>query len=96
MTDTKVEEKTAVMIDGQYGVYIPQMFASSYLEDQRWIGASLDDVNNLVSGPDHPEYWEAWEHVLDKAHYMDKDGRDWKLWQEGDLFAYTGDGEQWT
>lgn len=95
MTETKVEEKTAVIIDSQYGVYIPQMFAKSYLEDQRWIGMEEGDIKVLLIGPDHPEYFDAWERVLVEAHYVDKDGRDWKLWQDGDLFAYTGDGDQW-
>ena len=90
-----VEEKTVVLIDGQYGVYIPQMFAKSYIEDKRWIGMEEGDIKVLLIGPDGPEYWDAWDQVMDKAHYVDKDGRDWKLWQDGDLFAYTGDGDQW-
>ena len=92
----KVEEKTVVLIESQYRVYIPQMFAKSYNEDERWIGADASDIKTLMVGPDHPEYFDAWERVLGQAHYIDKDGRDWKLWQDGDLFCYTGDGEQWT
>ena len=92
---SNTEEKTTVMINSQFGIYIPQMFAKSYLEDQRWIEADPDEIEILGDGPDHPQYWEAWEHVLDQAKYMDKDGVEWKLWLEGDLFCYTGDGSQW-
>ena len=92
----QLEENTVVLIYEQYGVCIPQMFSKIYLEDKRWVGAEDTDIATLGMGPDHPEYWEAWESVLDQVKYVDKDGREWRLWQEGDLFVYTGDGEQWT
>jgi len=65
-----LEEKTAVLIDSQFGIYIPQMFAKSYLEDARWVGAEDTDITTLQTGPDHPHYWEAWESVLDQAKYI--------------------------
>lgn len=91
----ELEEKTVLLIGGQYGIYIPQMFSKTYLEDKRWVGAEDTDIVTLGAGPDHPEYWEVWEKVMDAAKYVDKDGREWTLWQEGDLFVYTGDGSQW-
>lgn len=93
---SKIKEESIVLIDSAIGIYIPQNFAKMYDEDRRWVGADDAELTILTKGPDHPLYWEAWEYVLDRARYYDKDGREWKLWQEGDLFAYTGEGEQWT
>lgn len=93
---TELENKTVKLIDESQGRYIPQLFAKMYTSDKRWIDADADDIEVLQLGPDTGEYWEAWEQVVYKARYMDKDGRQWSLWQEGDLFVYTGNGEQWT
>ena len=87
---------TVLMIDESQGIYIPQQFANKYEEDPRWVGADQDDIAELLKGPEADGYWEAWEMVLNDARYLDKDGRKWQLWQDGDLFAYYDDGEQFT
>jgi hypothetical protein len=92
----QLENNTVVLIDGSQGIYIPQQFANKYEEDPRWLGADQDDIDILHKGPEADGYWEAWEMVLNDTRYMDKDGREWSLWQDGDLFAYYGDGEQFT
>jgi len=90
------EDKTEVLLDGAHGRYIPMKFAHEfYMVDPRWIGVDPDDLDVVANGPDTEGYEEAWESILNHARYMDKDGREWKLWLDGDLFAYTGDGEQW-
>lgn len=85
-------EATKVMVDGMFGIYAPAKFASDYpywpmSEEQRAI---------LRQGPEHSHYDETWEEVLLHSTYTDEKGEVWKLWQDGDIFAYTGDGEQWT
>lgn len=85
-----------VLIDAQYGVYIPQMFSKIYLEDARWVGADETEINILLVGPNHPLYWDAWSQVNDSARYYDKDGCEWQLWLDGDLVCYTGNGEMFT
>ena len=51
--------KMEFILDGHHGVYIPQVFTESFPE---W----MDDEEREISlaGPDHPEYWEAWDSVL--------------------------------
>ena len=93
---TELENNTVLLIDGSQGIYIPQQFANKYIEDPRWIEANEEDIAELLKGPDAPEYWDAWENVVSQAKYLDKDGREWGLFQEGDLFAFFGDGEQFT
>jgi hypothetical protein len=89
--------ETVLLVDGLHGVYVPQQFARKHAaESPRWVGFEEEDLQILLNGPDTEGYWEAWEMVEANARYVDKDGRIWRLWQESDLFAYTGDGEQFT
>jgi len=97
MVEAELENKTVLLIDDSQGIYIPQQFAVKYYnEDKRWLGADQDDIDILVNGPENLDYWDAWDNVLSSARYMDKDGREWQLFQEGDLFVFFGDGEQFT
>lgn len=48
-------------------------------------------VNTCQDPGDDPDYWEAWEEILDKASYTDNDGHEWRLWQDGDLWAVCYD-----
>lgn len=74
-----------VLIDGFHGVCVPQAFAEAYnLHD--W-GISTEDINVLLAGPEHPDYWDVWDLVLYNASFTDEDGTVWTLYQDGDLFA---------
>lgn len=93
---SNVEEKTVLLVTKECGPYLPYMFSKTYLEDKRWVGAKALDIEILAFGPIHPFYHDAWERVSDAAKRVDEDGAEWRVWEEGDLFIYTGDGEQWT
>lgn len=95
MSETE-EGQVEVLIDSQYGIYIPQMFAKRYVEDARWVGCEDAEIEILLKGPDHPLYWDSWSQVNDCAKYHDKDGREWQLWLDGDLVGYTGNGDMFT
>jgi hypothetical protein len=45
----------------------------------------------LREGPESPFYWEVWQETLDKAVYVDHEGVEWTLYQDGDLFAVAVD-----
>ena len=79
-------EPKAIMclLDGARGIYIPQAFVTCY-DPIAW-HVSADDVAILEAGPDHEDYWEAWDDVLREAYYDDERGH-WTLEQDGDLFA---------
>lgn len=85
-------EQTHTLIDGSNGIYVPYKFAWDMAET--WEGIDPEDLAILKSGPNNPQYDEAWESVLFSARFVDSEENVWHLWQEGDLFAYTGDGEQ--
>lgn len=47
------------VVDGSSGQYVPQVFAERFPE---WMDDEEREI--LLAGPDHPEYWEAWDSVL--------------------------------
>ena len=73
-----------LLISDAHGIYIPQRFAM-YHEDMDNVTA--EDMEILKTGPDHEHYWEAWEAVLLDAKSV-IDGKTWRLYQDGDLWAY--------
>jgi hypothetical protein len=77
--------ETLCLIDGLWGIYVPQRFADDYTPAE-W-NYSADDAAILLAGPDHESYWEAWDDVTRDAYHLDKKGRRWTLSQDGDLFA---------
>lgn len=66
------------------GIYIPRDFAM-YFEDMD--NVSAEDMDILKAGPDHEHYWDAWNDVLSSAK-RDINGKTWRLYQDGDLWAY--------
>ena len=96
--------ETVFLINGAYGIYVPQKFAESAAsgfvlgnEVCRMEGVSEENLAVLREGPDNACYEETWSQVIDNAKFIGlHSGTVWQLWQEDDLFAYTGDGEQWT
>jgi hypothetical protein len=73
------------IIDGHWGVYVPQEFASRGMAEA-W-GVKPEDIAILLAGPDHEFYWEAWDDVTREATFKDANGKVWSLEQDGDLFA---------
>jgi hypothetical protein len=72
------------LLDGSRGIYLPKDFATSYSMVD-W-GVSEYDEQVLLSGPEHPEYWDTWDTVLNDA-FLIKNNEEWRLAQDGDLFA---------
>jgi hypothetical protein len=75
-----------LLLDDHRGIYIPQNFADEF-KLELFGGINADDIETLKAGPDHEWYWEAWQSVLDNATFQE-DGHEWRLLQDGALFAY--------
>jgi hypothetical protein len=74
-----------ILANDSRGVYIPQHFAE--VCGEIWnIDENAQEV--LMEGPDHEFYWDVWSEVLNNAEYTDEQGNTWRLFQNGDLFAY--------
>ena len=79
------ENKQFVLIDGNRGIYIPRVFAQRY--GQYCVkGLNEDDLKILLAGPDHMEYFEAWDNVVYQIQFL-FDGQLCELSEDGDLFA---------
>lgn len=73
------------------GVYIPRDFANGFTDRDEIAakhvsGVSDEDWSILEAGPDHEQYWETWEGVLDGAKVTDENGVVFTLHQDGDLW----------
>lgn len=73
-----------LMISDNYGVYIPQNFVND-VDLNAW-HVKPEDAEILAQGPDHENYWDAWDSVLNDAYFMDGDAK-YTLHQDGDLWA---------
>jgi hypothetical protein len=77
---------TEIYADSARGIYIPQFFAETF-DREAWKHIDPDDIDILRQGPDHSEYWGAWESVLDNAETVGGA----ILYQDGDLFVVNLD-----
>lgn len=88
----QTEDTIACILDGCRGIYLPQAFAECF-DCDAW-GVSAENQEILLEGPDHDEYWDAWDEVIQTARYTDDAGYGWYLYQDGDLFACRDDYEE--
>ena len=75
----------ALLYSDNRGIYIPQDFAVTC---ENWSGISTEDREILLAGPEHEDYWYVWEAVERDSYYRDGLGNIWRLYQDGDLWAY--------
>jgi hypothetical protein len=75
----------SILASDSHGIFIPQ-YAASFLCN--WDGVTQEDIEILNAGPDHEHYWYAWEAIERDASYTDEKGNVWRLYQDGDLWAY--------
>lgn len=74
-----------IISDSACGVFIPQHAAESLVTG--WV-ISDTDRKTLAAGPDSEDYWDTWNTVEQTAEYTDTAGNVWRLYHDGDLFAY--------
>lgn len=85
------QTEPTLIIDGHFGIYIPQIFATRYLTAvdclrcgiPLWAGVALGSTDSEL-------YWEAWENVLN--NYKTTDGE--TLHQDQDVWLVP-DGFEW-
>ena len=88
------ENPFELLVDSHHGQYVPQVFAETVRRDLFGESISAEDWQILSAGPDHEQYWYAWDSVLNSAETADGVS----LWQDGDLWAVRwsliGDSEE--
>ena len=83
-----------LLLGDSHGIYIPKRWADE-IEDEEEAesySVSWQDVLICQAGPDHELYWEAWNSILQSALW-NENGEDWRLLQNGDLWAVRSDVE---
>ena len=82
-----------LLIDGSRGIYVPNAFIGKYVYKRPHLwGISEEDATTLLNDVDaDDQYWDAWDHVLNTAQYVDEVDVTWYLYQDehGDLWAYS-------
>lgn len=90
-TDKKPEIQ--LLCDDALGVYIPKRFAQMIHPDAIQ-GMTQEDRQILLAGPDHEEYWDTWDWVMDRIVLTGLSGEKYTLWQDGNLWAIP-QGMEW-
>jgi len=80
-------ESVELLLSAARGIYIPRD-AAEFLINNSWSGFDKDLLNDLQD-PKSDYYWDSWQRVLDNAVYTTEAGREYRLHQDGDLFAYA-------
>lgn len=81
------DEYVELLVGSGYGTFIPQHFAEFFADVAMGVDGKYFEV--LLEGPNHHLYWDSWQKVLDEAHFKDRDGNKWELYQDGDLWAFS-------
>lgn len=76
-----------LLLNSARGVYIPQNFVEEF-DLEKWGISSLKEEIEDCSDPDDDCYWDSWHRIMDYAEFTDSNGYTWRLYQDGDLFAY--------
>jgi hypothetical protein len=88
--DTVDLSDAVLLVDSRHGIYVPQIFAGLCREDGalhgKLSGASAVDMAT-IDNPDDDWYLEAWNMVEQNARITLDDGREYCLYQDGDLWA---------
>lgn len=62
-----------ILVEGQYGIYAPQMF-TQLMNPVKWgIEPHDPDWVCVEEGPSNSFYWESWEAICDKAVLFDEE-----------------------
>jgi len=77
-----------LLLDDRNGIYIPKIFCENFNLSEWSLSEDDSDVQACLAGPDEEWYWEAWNNIMSNARYVDANGDEWYLEQEGDLFAF--------
>lgn len=93
MTTNKDSDEPFVLLSDRHGINIPKLFAACFEIKH---GCIKDDcLEILQAGPEHDEYWDAWDEVLSDAVLVNHEGKEYTLYQDGDLWAVPK-GMEWS
>lgn len=86
-------ENAILIVDEIHGIYVPKAFSRT-VGHNMVTGATIEQFSILESGPDHEEYWEVWDEVLNDVIITDRNGMQYTLYQDGSVWAVPINNEQ--
>ena len=82
-----MHDKVILWSEDNRGIYIQKHFADSLNVDGFEIeGFDAEDWGIIESGPDTPDYWDAWNNVLQWTFTTRDTGQVYHLHQDGSLW----------
>lgn len=83
--------ESILIVDGNRGIYAPQQFVK-HLDIGYLLKSNVRqlDIDILKIGPDHPDYWDAWDDIT--LLFEDPDGNV-ILENDGDIFLIHKDSD---
>lgn len=81
-------EAVVHLLNDARGIYIPRDFVQSF-DLNKW--GLYKDHEAILSNPEDEFYWDEWNMVLDNAKLIDDAGNEFRLYQDGDLWAICYD-----
>ena len=92
-----IPDRSILLADGSRGIHIPWFFGQLIANDGWTVeGVNPDDHLVLLEGPDHPDYWGAWDEVIQHAKIkVESSGsvRSYILHHDDDLWLIPTDEE---
>ena len=83
-------------INDAHGIYVPKVFVEkSKAENLKFEGVDDNVLAELLIGPDHEHYWDAWDEVCRNATVITQDGVTYSIFQDGDCWLIPS-GMQWS
>lgn len=68
------------------GQFIPRDFVNSFANWANVTWVDPTDRATLQAGPEHADYWEAWDRVLTYARVTDNSGNTFTVYQDGECW----------
>ena len=70
------------------GIYGPQEFIQRYSKSLKGDGYNSlnEDIAILEEGPEHPEYWDAWDEITTNCRVVDENGKEYYIHHDGDIW----------
>jgi hypothetical protein len=82
------------VVDSHNGIYSPQVFVERY---QHYIRPDLktparnEYLNEVLRGPDDPNYWESWEELVNYIVITDDDDIEWTVYEDEGIYLIRND-----
>jgi len=84
-------EAVILILSDARGVYIPRDFVTDNhgeIDSEHCAAWGIKEADaEVLKDPEHDQYWDAWECVLNYAKYTDNTGNVYTLHQDGDLWG---------